>query len=71
MLKKIIWGLLLVSFAIPIAQRQRGYSAFGGEYLLMILPLITDELFSTVKGMLKNNSLTVYQNKKGVSRKNA
>lgn len=53
MLKKIIWGLLLVAFAIPIAQRQRGYSAFGGEYLLIILPLITDELFSTVKGMLK------------------
>lgn len=47
----LLLGGLLAGLAIPAAYRQRGYFAFGGEYMLIIAPLLADELWRTLKDM--------------------
>lgn len=47
-------GLLLTNVAIPLARRQRETYAFGGEYLLIIVPLLLAEFKKTIKQMIKS-----------------
>ena len=48
----IILGILLVTTAKPLALAERGYVAFGGEYCLLIAPLLIDEIITTIKDSL-------------------
>ena len=48
----IILGILLVAAARPMAMAERGYSAIGGEYFLLIAPLLIDEIITTIKDSL-------------------
>lgn len=48
----LILGILLVAAARPLALAERGYSAIGGEYFLIIAPFLLDEIIITAKGIL-------------------
>lgn len=45
----LFWGILLVEAAKPLAMAERGYTAIGGEYLLLIAPWLIDELITSIK----------------------
>lgn len=51
-LQLIILGILLVLMARPLAMAERGYFAIGGEYFLILAPLLIDELATSIKGIL-------------------
>jgi len=46
----IILGILLVLLARPLAMAERGYSAIGGEYFLIVAPWLIDEIITSIKG---------------------
>lgn len=48
----LLAGFITAAWAIPAAYEERGYSAYGGEYLL-ILAVITIVIYWVDKGMKK------------------
>ena len=56
----LVWlGAVLTGLAMPVAYAHRGYSAIGGEFTLVLLPLLVANIADTVKEMfgIKEKSL--------------
>lgn len=49
----IALGAVLTGICIPAAYIQRGYAAFGGEYLMLVLPMALDLLRQEVKAIFR------------------